>query len=254
MAEMWFDQRTATATVAQTRPPTVVDGGPMPLGPVVGRRLEAVQRRPHRRPPIARRVLVRGLDLLGAGLLAVVAIPAMLAVALVLAVFDWGPIVFRQPRVGRDGVVFGCLKFRTMRPDADAALAGVLRDPARLDEWRRTQKLQDDPRVTRLGATLRRLDLDELPQLFNVVRGEMSLVGPRPVIVPEAERYGDALGEVLSVRPGLTGAWQVSGRNAIAYPERVDLDLTYVRTRSLSGDLSILARTLGVVLRKADRS
>ncbi len=245
MAQIWVDpmgrldvERTE-ASDGRTIGPVDVDGHWLADARAAG----AARRRRVTNPA------VRGLDLVVASSISVVALPAMAAVAVASLVFDRGPVLFRQPRVGRDGRIFGCLKFRTMRVDAEAALASVLRDPVLADEWARTQKLQDDPRVTRLGAVLRRLDLDELPQLWNVLRGDMSLVGPRPVVIAEAERYGADLAEVLSVRPGLTGAWQVSGRNAVAYPDRIQLDLDYVRNRSIRGDLRILLDTVSVVVR-----
>jgi lipopolysaccharide/colanic/teichoic acid biosynthesis glycosyltransferase len=156
--------------------------------------------------------------------------------------------------VGRDYRSFGCIKFRTMRRDADRILSRLLSEsPDLQEEFRNDFKLRNDPRITRLGRFLRRSSLDELPQFLNVLRGEMSLVGPRPIVRHELPRYGDRMEEVLAVRPGLTGLWQVSGRNNLSYDERVALDLRYARHRSVWMDLSIIARTIGVILDPRDR-
>jgi lipopolysaccharide/colanic/teichoic acid biosynthesis glycosyltransferase len=162
---------------------------------------------------------------------------------------DGGPAMFRHYRVGCGGRLFRCVKFRTMRPDAERVLREVLeRDPALREEWLRDQKLANDPRVTPLGRWLRRSSLDELPQLLNVLRGEMALVGPRPITVPELRRYGRARWHYLSVLPGMTGLWQVSGRNRTSYERRVELDQQYVKNRSPWLDCKILAKTVLVVL------
>ena len=161
------------------------------------------------------------------------------------------PGFFRHTRVGRNGRPFDCMKLRTMVPDADLSLAALLaHDPRAREEWARDVKLQDDPRVTRFGRILRKTSLDELPQIFNVLAGDMSFVGPRPIPAEELERYGRAKYAYLSVRPGITGSWQVSGRNDVDYDTRIALDVGYARDRSLAGDLRILLRTVGVVLRK----
>ncbi len=162
---------------------------------------------------------------------------------------DGAPATFEHYRVGCGGRLFRCLKFRTMRPDAERALLDVLeRSPALRAEWLRDHKLADDPRVTAVGRWLRRSSLDELPQLLNVLRGEMALVGPRPVTVGELRRYGPVRWDYLSVVPGMTGLWQVSGRNTISYERRVELDRLYVERRSAWLDLKILARTCLVVV------
>jgi undecaprenyl-phosphate galactose phosphotransferase len=145
--------------------------------------------------------------------------------------------------------MFGCLKFRTMVPDADGVLRRLLEDdPRARAEWESDFKLKDDPRITPIGAFLRRTSLDELPQLWNVLKGEMSLVGPRPIIEEELERYGDQVGYYLETRPGITGLWQISGRNDTGYEDRVALDSWYVRNWSLWYDLVILVKTINVVL------
>jgi len=174
--------------------------------------------------------------------------PLMLVLAWIIR-RDGGPATFEHYRVGCGGRVFKCLKFRTMRLDAERVLREMLqRNPVLLAEWRRDQKLAHDPRVTRFGRWLRRSSLDELPQLFNVLRGEMALVGPRPITVAELQRYGAARWHYLSVPPGITGLWQVSGRNRLAYSRRVELDRLYVERSSVWLDCQILAKTLVVVL------
>jgi len=198
----------------------------------------------------ADRVSKRVLDVLGVAVLAVVFAPLMLLVVMLLR-RQGGAVLYRHRRIGRGGQPFECLKFRTMVPDADCVLREILsEDPKLKAEWLRDHKLKDDPRVTAIGRLLRRTSLDELPQLWNVLRGEMSLVGPRPVVREELLRYGRAVGVYLAARPGITGLWQVTGRNDTEYHRRVALDVYYVRNQSLLLDLSILARTVLVVLDK----
>ena len=180
--------------------------------------------------------------------------PAFLLLAALVKLSSPGPVFYVQQRVGRGYRRFGCIKFRTMRQDADAVLAQVLeRSPALQAEFDRDFKLRDDPRITPIGRFLRRSSLDELPQFLNVLRGEMSVVGPRPIVRKEIDRYGDYMDEVLAVRPGLTGLWQVSGRNNLSYPKRVRLDLAYARGRTCLLDLAIILRTFGVLLLPMDR-
>jgi len=192
---------------------------------------------------------IKGLiDRLGAMLLLALLAPLFGVVAIAI----WGrggSAFYGHRRVGRGGRSFTCWKFRTMVPDAQARLAALLAsDPAARAEWAAEQKLRHDPRVTRLGAFLRRSSIDELPQLWNVLRGEMSLVGPRPITAEEAPRYGAAIAAYLAVRPGLTGLWQVSGRSDTGYDDRVRLDTDYVLRWSVWRDLVILARTPLVLL------
>lgn len=190
----------------------------------------------------------RALDIVGSLVLAAVFSPLMLAIVLLLRK-DGGPVIYRHWRVGRGGRIFECFKFRTMIPNADHVLRGLLEQDSRLKgEWVRNHKLRCDPRVTRLGRLLRRTSLDELPQLWNVIRGEMSLVGPRPVVLHELLRYGRSIPAYLSIHPGITGLWQVKGRNDTDYRRRVALDTYYVRRQSLLLDLYILAQTTRVVL------
>jgi Undecaprenyl-phosphate galactose phosphotransferase WbaP len=162
-----------------------------------------------------------------------------------------GPVFFRQIRIGRFGRKFAVYKFRTMVQNADQVLQDYLdKSPELKAEWLATHKLKQDPRVTRLGGLLRKLSLDELPQLWNIIIGDMSLVGPRPIVDAEVEKYGKIFKLYIQVRPGLTGLWQVSGRNNTTYERRVELDEYYVRNRSLKLDLEILLKTVLVVLKR----
>lgn len=162
---------------------------------------------------------------------------------------DGGPRFFPHLRIGRGGREFPCWKFRTMKVDAEQLLEAHLRDnPADLDEWTRTRKLKSDPRVTAVGQLLRRSSLDELPQLLNVLRGDMSFVGPRPIVKPELAMYGNQAQLYLQVRPGMTGLWQISGRNDVGYDERVALDTWYIQNWSLWYDIVILCKTIKVIL------
>ena len=175
--------------------------------------------------------------------------PLLLFLCLLVRCSDGGPALFRQTRVGYGGRRFGCFKFRSMIVNADEALAQHLRaDPEAAREWAETQKLVNDPRVTRLGRFLRKTSLDELPQVLNVLAGQMSLVGPRPILPVECARYADKINYYLAVRPGITGLWQVSGRSDCSYEERVALDVAYAAQWGLGRDLVILVRTVPAVL------
>jgi exopolysaccharide production protein ExoY len=190
----------------------------------------------------------RVLDVAGAIVLAIVFCPLILAIVALMR-RGGDSIIYKHRRIGRGGRVFECLKFRTMVPNADQLLRELLeRDPEIKAEWLRDHKLRSDPRVTPLGRFLRRTSLDELPQLWNVMRGEMSLVGPRPVVREELLRYGRNVRTYLSAKPGITGLWQVKGRNDTDYRRRVVLDTYYVRNQGLLLDLYILLRTTRVVL------
>ncbi|WP_226781567.1 sugar transferase [Oceaniglobus trochenteri] len=190
----------------------------------------------------------RLVDIVGASLLLVFFMPLLAVIAGALFVCHGGNVLFRHRRVGRDGVPFDCLKFCSMHADADRLLAECLERDTRLRmEWHRNRKLARDPRVHALGRLLRKSSLDELPQFLNVLRGEMSLVGPRPVVREEAGRYGGNFAFYLALRPGITGLWQVSGRNDTTYDERVALDVRYFHERSLWFDIRIMLRTLVVV-------
>jgi Undecaprenyl-phosphate galactose phosphotransferase WbaP len=190
----------------------------------------------------------RAIDVAGALLLGLVFSPLILAIVLFMR-RDGGPVIYRHRRIGRDGRPFDCLKFRTMVPNADQVLRNLLEhDPELKAEWARDHKLRHDPRVTPIGAFLRRTSLDELPQIWNVLRGEMSLVGPRPVVREELMRYGRNVWAYFAAKPGLTGLWQVNGRNDTSYRRRVVLDTYYVRNQSFLLDLYILLKTTRVVV------
>ena len=162
-----------------------------------------------------------------------------------------GPILFRHRRVGRSGKEFMVIKFRTMCVDGDRMLVNHLaNNPLAKNEWTQTRKLKEDPRVSSLGSFLRKSSIDELPQLINVIRGEMSIVGPRPIVQDEVILYGAHFDDYCLVRPGLTGAWQVSGRSDIGYAERIALDARYANSKSLVGDLRLIARTVPAVLNR----
>lgn len=162
---------------------------------------------------------------------------------------DGGPAFFSHERIGKNGKKFQCYKFRSMKPNAQQLLEKLLNEDERLrEEWEQNQKLKNDPRITKIGDFLRKSSLDELPQLYNVIKGEMSLVGPRPIVEDELEKYGDDLQYYLETRPGMTGIWQISGRNDTSYEQRVKLDTWYVRNWSLWYDVVILIKTIPVVL------
>lgn len=200
------------------------------------------------------RVLKRGGDIVFSLAILTLGSPLFLVLGLMVKLTSRGPVFYVQQRVGRDYRSFGCIKFRTMRRDADRILSRLLEEsPDLQEEFRNDFKLRNDPRITRLGRFLRRSSLDELPQFLNVLRGEMSVVGPRPIVRQELPRYGERMDEVLAVRPGLTGLWQVSGRNNLSYRQRVLLDLRYSRHRSLRMDLLIILRTIRVILDPRDR-
>ena len=175
--------------------------------------------------------------------------PALALIAIALVIVDGRPIIFRQARVGAQGKMFECLKFRTMRRDAAERLAELLAtDPERNREWTEKRKLVSDPRVHWLGKILRMTCLDELPQFYNVLRGDMSLVGPRPISLEETEKYGPNLHYYTALKPGITGMWQVRRRPETTYDERVQFDIDYYQSRSIYLDIVIIVKTVGVVL------
>ena len=201
-------------------------------------------------PPSSSIAVQRCLDVSVATLCLLLLMPLMALAALLVRASGPGPVFYSHPRFGRDGRVFGCLKFRTMRCDADHLLQKLLESsPVINAEWQADRKLRNDPRITGIGRFLRRYSVDELPQLLNVLRGDMSIVGPRPLPVTDAHYYAELFSLYCSVRPGITGLWQVSGRNDVCYSRRVQLDCQYARTRSVPGDIWIILRTVPVVLR-----
>ena len=185
--------------------------------------------------------------------LALLFMTILLPVLTVLAALVWlsgsGPVIFRHRRIGLHGRSFECLKFRTMEVGAESRLPHLIgaSETART-EWMQNHKIRSDPRVTAVGRVLRRFSFDELPQLVNVLRGEMSIVGPRPIVGAEICRYGPRFEEYCSVRPGITGLWQISGRNDVSYDRRVRLDCEYARSKSIRGDLAIILRTVPVLV------
>lgn len=178
--------------------------------------------------------------------------PILLLIAAWIYYDSPGSVIFKHTRVGNNGKLFPCYKFRSMCVDAKAKLAELLaNNPAAREEWERDFKLKNDPRITKSGVFLRKTSLDELPQIFNVLRGEMSLVGPRPIVQEELARYGEFVDDYLMVKPGITGMWQVSGRSDTTYDERVHMDVWYVRNWSVWIDVMLLWRTIkAVVMRK----
>ena len=196
------------------------------------------------------RMLRRALDLVGATILLVVLAPLMAFVAFLVRWTSGRPVIHVQQRVGRGGRLFPLYKFRSMVPDAESRLRASEADYARYVASNFKVPVEEDDRITPLGHFLRRTSLDELPQLWNVLRGDMSLVGPRAIVPDELAEYAGYSGMLLRVKPGLTGLWQVSGRSRIGYPERARLDLAYVQGRSVGDDLALLLRTLPAVIRQ----
>ena len=193
--------------------------------------------------------LKRTVDIVASTLALVFLAPLMILVALLVWVLDPGPVIYVQDRIGFGGKRFRIFKFRTMDTRAEDMLTGLLTsDPVSLSQWNERQKLSSDPRVTRFGYFLRMSSIDELPQLLNVLKGDMSLVGPRPIVASERVRYGRHFSDYSRLRPGITGLWQVSGRNNTTYRRRVALDVTYGRRMSLAFDLKIMWNTLPAIV------
>jgi exopolysaccharide production protein ExoY len=194
-------------------------------------------------------ILKRGFDVLGACVGLILLSPLFVMLALLVKLSSPGSVFYEHPRIGRNGREFRCLKFRTMVENGEEVLnRHFVENPQSHMEWLATRKLQNDPRVTPAGAILRKLSLDELPQLVNILRGDMSIVGPRPVVKDELEMYGGAADYYLRSRPGLTGLWQVSGRNDVSYGTRVAFDRQYVEQWSLLTDLKIILKTVPAVI------
>ncbi len=192
--------------------------------------------------------LKRAFDVVSAALGLFMLSPLFIMMIILIKMSDGGPVFYRHRRIGRGGRPFYCLKFRTMKTNGDAILESYLREnPQAQAEWISTRKLQSDPRVTDVGSVIRKLSLDELPQLLNILRGEMSIVGPRPIIGEELELYGPAAAYYMRSRPGLTGIWQISGRNDVPYDKRVAYDQGYVENWSFRGDVAIILKTIPVV-------
>lgn len=192
----------------------------------------------------------RVIDIVLASTAVVLLSPLLIMLAFLVQSTSPGPVLFGHSRVGFGGTTFKCWKFRSMVLNGDEVLSNHLRNNAEAQmEWAETQKLRDDPRVTPLGRVLRKFSIDELPQLLNILRGDMSIVGPRPIVSDEVLRYGASLGHYLSTRPGLTGLWQISGRSDLCYRQRVLMDRFYASNWSLVRDFAIIVMTIPVVLR-----
>lgn len=203
----------------------------------------------HQLRPIGGR-LKRSFDVCAAIIALVLLLPLILSISAIIFSLNGGPVIIRHRRIGHAGESFGCLKFRTMVKNAEDVLARHLReDPKAAEEWEKQRKLCKDPRVTKIGSILRKTSLDELPQLLNILNGDMSLVGPRPIVEDEIPKYGSAVRLYLQARPGLTGAWQVNGRSDIEYQKRVALDSDYLTNWSLKTDVIIILRTLPAVIK-----
>ena len=216
------------------------------------------EKRPRRMPSLfrkskyprpARSALKRTIDIIGASFGLVFAAPFLLPAMYFIHRHDGGPAIFAQDRIGHGGRVFRCYKLRSMVVDSAERLEHLLAtDPEARAEWEATQKLKNDPRITRLGKFLRKSSLDELPQLWNILRGDMSIVGPRPIVHNEISKYGTDFIYYTDVRPGLTGLWQVSGRSDTTYDERVALDVKYVRQWSFVRDMKVIVKTIPAIL------
>ena len=194
------------------------------------------------------------LDFLFSIFFLIASLPFFLLISLLIKLSSRGPIFFLQERIGKNNIPFKCIKFRTMHPEAKDILENLLMKDEKLKiEFEQTHKIKNDPRITTIGKLLRKTSLDELPQFINVLRNEMSIVGPRPIVKAEKKKYGKNLIKLLSIKPGITGLWQVSGRNNLTYKKRIMLDINYVKNYNLLMDLRILIRTFGVVLFPLDR-
>ena len=193
-------------------------------------------------------------DLFFASIFLITGLPLFLIIALLIKFSSRGPIFFSQERIGKNNVPFQCLKFRTMHPEAEDILENlIMQNDLLKKEFEETHKLKNDPRITYIGKFLRKTSLDEIPQFINVLKMEMSIVGPRPIVKEEIKKYGTSIANVLSIKPGITGLWQVSGRNNLSYKRRVDLDCLYVKNLDLILDLRIILRTFGVIFFPRDR-
>jgi exopolysaccharide production protein ExoY len=193
--------------------------------------------------------LKRCFDVTGALAAILLLMPLFCLIALAIKLWDRGPVFYRHSRVGLSGTSFDCLKFRSMVINADEVLAlHLAANSEAAQEWQKNRKLKRDPRITPLGASMRKTSIDELPQLLNILRGEMSFVGPRPIVTAEVPKYGPVIAHYLRTRPGLTGPWQISGRNDVDYATRVALDQGYVENWSFWRDITIIAKTARVVV------
>ncbi len=193
-------------------------------------------------------------DILFALIFLIIGSPLFFLISIFIKLSSRGPIFFLQERIGKNNKIFKCIKFRTMHPEADDILKNLLnRNDYLKKEFEENHKLKNDPRITTFGKFLRKTSLDELPQLINVIRMEMSIVGPRPIVYLEKIKYGKDFVKIISIRPGITGLWQVSGRNNLSYDRRISLDLNYVNNMNFLMDIRIIIRTIGVIIFPKDR-
>ena len=195
-----------------------------------------------------------GFDILFSLLVIIFGFPVFLLISILIKFSSRGPIFYYHKRIGKNFKTFYCIKFRTMHPESDDILANLLdKNELIKNEYEKTHKIKNDPRITRIGKFLRKTSLDELPQFLNVLKLEMSIIGPRPIVSQEIIKYENSISKVISIRPGITGLWQVSGRNNLSYKKRVYLDCLYVEQFNLLMDLRIIIRTLGVLIFPMDR-
>ena len=200
------------------------------------------------------KIIKNFFDLLFSLLFLITFLPLFILISLLIKLSSRGPIFFIQKRIGKNNIPFKCIKFRTMHPESKYILENLLlKDSSLKKEFEETHKIKNDPRITTIGKLLRKTSLDELPQFINVLRGEMSIIGPRPIVKAEKDKYGKNFKRVFLIKPGITGLWQVSGRNNLTYKRRVMLDLNYAENYNLLMDLRILLRTFGVILFPLDR-
>ena len=193
-------------------------------------------------------------DLFFSSIILIAGLPIFLIIASLIKLSSRGPIFFLQERIGKNKKTFNCIKFRTMHPEAEDILENLITNNEKLrKEFEETHKLKNDPRITNIGKFLRKTSLDEIPQFLNVIKMEMSIIGPRPIVKKEIQKYGESYNKVISIKPGITGLWQVSGRNNLSYKRRVILDCLYVENISPLLDLRIIIRTFGVMFFPNDR-
>ena len=195
------------------------------------------------------KILKRILDFVFSFLLIIFLIPLLLLIGIIIKINSKGPILYTQKRIGKNNITFYCYKFRTMHHDSKYLLKKILiKNPNFKSEFSESRKIINDPRITKIGKFLRFSSLDELPQIFNVLKGDMSLIGPRPIVKSEIKKYGNDFKKVFSNKPGISGLWQVSGRNKLSYSKRVELDIFYSENISFRLDIKIFIRTLLVIL------
>ena len=191
----------------------------------------------------------RFLDIVFSFLLIIFLIPLFLIIGVIIKINSKGPVLYTQKRIGKNNITFSCYKFRTMHPEANYLLKEILiKNPNFKNEFEETRKIINDPRITKIGKFLRFSSLDELPQIVNVLRGDMSFIGPRPIVKSEIKKYGNDFKKVFSIKPGISGLWQVSGRNKLSYNKRVELDIFYSENISFRLDIKIFIKTILVIL------